>query len=359
MSKKTRTLLIILFLCSLGSHPLEASKPSAKELFLEKNYQGALDLYLERIKKASKRAKSRLEFGAGTAALKAGNHTLAREHLGKSILTKDESLKAKAYYNLGNTLYAQGEAALKKAAGAKPSAKSGNVLEEVEKLWEGAIRQFEKAEKFAGPPLRDDAVFNRKLVRKKLDFLKNQQNQDQQNDDQQQDNQQQDNQQQDNQQQNEEQQSEDQQDSGGDDSKSEDGEKGSSEEKEKDGENQKENQQNQDPQSDADKNNKEGKEESDPKNDSQSQDDQEGNNDQGDQKNLDQPKQDFEGDIESGNQPTDSGSAPREAPDAFEATEDGKLSEAGARALLESLENEEVQLQIKPRKRQGGRIRDW
>ncbi|MGD9418883.1 MAG: vWA domain-containing protein [Verrucomicrobiota bacterium JB025] len=124
---------------------------------------------------------NRRTYNKGTTAYQSGDFETAANTLRDALKTPDLSLQQKAYYNLGNTLYRTGQTTLEK----DPQATI--------KSWESSIKAFEDALSLNAAD--EDASYNRDFVKKKLEALKqqqDQQNQDQQNQDQE-DQQQQDN----------------------------------------------------------------------------------------------------------------------------------------------------------------------
>src|SRR6266487_2197264 len=101
----------------------------------------------------------RLHFNAGAAAYKTGDLGTALEHFATAALAPDLKLQEQACYNLGNTLYRQGEQAAE--ADQKIAA------------WEKAVQSFENATHLDTQDA--DAKYNLDLVKKKLEELKQQQ----------------------------------------------------------------------------------------------------------------------------------------------------------------------------------------
>lgn len=99
----------------------------------------------------------RVFYNTGTEAYNAGNYDEAEQALRSSLRTTDLTLQNQAYYNLGNTLYRKGAAA----------EGEGKV-----KTWESALKAYEDA--LALNPSDADAQYNRDLVKRKLDELKQQ-----------------------------------------------------------------------------------------------------------------------------------------------------------------------------------------
>ena len=107
-------------------------------------------------------------YNQGTEEYSKGEFDKATETLRKSLNTPDLKIQQRSYYNLGNSLYRQGQTTLEKDA------------EAAIKTWEAAVKAYEDA--LALNPKDEDAEFNKKLVEKKLEELKKQENKDQKDD---------------------------------------------------------------------------------------------------------------------------------------------------------------------------------
>ncbi|MES2477244.1 MAG: VWA domain-containing protein [Verrucomicrobiota bacterium] len=103
-------------------------------------------------------------YNQGTEAYAQGDFGKASEALKSSLKTADLALQQKSYYNLGNTLYRSGQGTLEKDP------------EATIKSWESAIKAYDDA--LALDDRDDDARYNKALVQRKLDELKQQQNKD-------------------------------------------------------------------------------------------------------------------------------------------------------------------------------------
>lgn len=110
----------------------------------------------------------RLIYNQGTGAYAKGDFKAASESLRQSLQTPDLALQQKAYYNLGNTLYREGQGNLEKEP--KSAIKS----------WEGSVKAYDDA--LALNPTDEDAIYNKELVAKKLEELKKQQQESQKED---------------------------------------------------------------------------------------------------------------------------------------------------------------------------------
>ena len=112
-------------------------------------------------------------YNEGTQLWKEGKFSEAEQKFHDSLTNADLPLQTRAYYNMGNSRYRQGQQLQKKNA------------KKTIQLWEKAIKSYQDALKL--DPDDQDAAFNKKLVQKQLDELKKQEeqkkNQDQKNQD--------------------------------------------------------------------------------------------------------------------------------------------------------------------------------
>ncbi len=349
------------------------------ELYQGDQFELAQEAFEQMIEKRPQSVyRDRLDFGAGTAAFKSGRFDDAARHLGRAILSDDEALRAQARYNLGNTLFRQGEQL------ENPESRA--------QLWEEAIAQFEEA--IAGASgVQEDATHNLGVVQRKLEALRRQQEQEQE---QQEDSEQQE-------------QGEEEGDPGAENEQSDQSEsgdtgqeQGSQEQSEESNSDQGEDEAPEEPAGDGqeeedgqeqaseahqDNSGKEpadsGDEASDPEGGAEASGDpsaeggeqqEEGQDPQSGDEGAGSPplpegasleegekREDLQGDIEASNQQEDG--EPDETaevlPDAYELSEDGRISAAAARALLESLADEERDMRKFLRGRRQRVVRDW
>ncbi len=143
-----------------------AGPGKALKQYQDGRYEKALEEYQRSLK--SKPDDPRLHFNAGAAAFQNEDYEQALAHLNSALITQEVPLQQRAYYNLGNTQFRLGESAQ------EPQKK--------QQAWEQAIKSYESALKL--DPKDTDAEFNRDLVKRRLEELKQQQ---QQNKDDQQD----------------------------------------------------------------------------------------------------------------------------------------------------------------------------
>jgi Ca-activated chloride channel family protein len=109
-------------------------------------------------------------YNEGTQAYTNGDFAKASESLRSSLRTQDLALQQRSYYNLGNTLYRTGQGTLE----IDPEATI--------KTWEESLKAYQDALSLNAAD--KDADYNKVLVEKKLEELKNQQKQDDKKDDQ-------------------------------------------------------------------------------------------------------------------------------------------------------------------------------
>jgi len=134
-----------------------ASSSSALREYRSGNYEEALKDYEALLKKKSD--DPRLHFNAGAAAYRMKKFDEAAKEFNAAIATPDLKLQALAYYNRANAQYWLGE---KNADTSKRS-----------EVWQKAIQDYDSSLKL--DPQDTDAKFNRDLVKKKLEELKQQQ----------------------------------------------------------------------------------------------------------------------------------------------------------------------------------------
>ncbi|HZQ46592.1 MAG TPA: VWA domain-containing protein [Verrucomicrobiae bacterium] len=135
------------------------SPSSALREYNEGKYQDALRDYNQLLEK--KKDDPRLHFNAGTAAYQSQQFDEAAKQLNAALASPDLLLQQRAYYNLGNSLYRQGQQ-LPDAA-------------KKQEAWENAMKQYESALKLNQQDA--DAKFNQEFVQKQLEELKKQQQQ--------------------------------------------------------------------------------------------------------------------------------------------------------------------------------------
>jgi Ca-activated chloride channel family protein len=172
LSASTVSLMVLLCLPGTAGALGEADL-NAIEDFKSGAYEEALAKYDEAIRKAwLPGTRSRLQFGRGAAAYKLGEFEQAARSFGDALRSGSRHIQESSHYNLGNTLYREGEAQLEDPA---------NALRQ----WEDAVSHYESA--LALNRANDEARHNLDLVKKRIEELKQQQEQEQEQEQQEQD----------------------------------------------------------------------------------------------------------------------------------------------------------------------------
>ncbi len=174
-------------LCGIHAS-LTAADPLAvgQASFAQGDYAEALAAYEGRVEEASsQRARARLHLGIGAAAYRLEDYERAAEAYGAALAEGKGGQRSAAHYNLGNTLFRSGEAALASASSGagdpdamRSPASRAETVERAIRDWEGAIEHFESS--LAIDPDDSHAAHNLEYVKKRLEELKRQQEQEQQ-----------------------------------------------------------------------------------------------------------------------------------------------------------------------------------
>jgi Ca-activated chloride channel family protein len=137
---------------------LSASPASALREYKSGNYTNALQEF-ERLAQVNTN-DMRLVFNAGAAAYRATNFDAALNAFQAVTLSPDLRLQQQAHYNLGNTLYRQGELKF------EPDTEGLNAMEEI---WQRAIKSYEHAAQLNTNDT--DAAYNLAFVKKQLGLI--------------------------------------------------------------------------------------------------------------------------------------------------------------------------------------------
>ena len=181
--------------CWMLSSGAAWSAPAGLEAYEQGNYEGARTAFEERLKMEP--GAPNLQLNAGAAAYRLKDFGKASEYFSRAMLSDDPALRASAEFNLGNTLFRQGEG---------QQDKEKKITD-----WKDAIAKYEAALKTR--PDYTEAKENKERVEELLKQLEQEQKQDEQKQDKKQDQQQkQDQQKQDQQQDQQQQQNQQQQD---------------------------------------------------------------------------------------------------------------------------------------------------
>jgi len=135
-----------------------ASPASALREYDAGHYTNALQEF-ERLADANTN-DLRLVFNAGTAAYRATNYDAALNDFQSAALSPDLKLQQRAYYNLGNTLYRQGQLKF------EPDTEG---LDAMQQTWQQAVRNYEHAAELNSNDL--DAAWNLAFVKKQIALI--------------------------------------------------------------------------------------------------------------------------------------------------------------------------------------------
>jgi len=360
------------------------AKNSGLEAYDRHDYKGAISEFDRQLHQ--QRDSAALNFDLGAAAYKSGDFAKALDAFAKAVTSPDPNLRASAEYNLGNTLFEQGRATEQK--------------DKRVQQWKDALQHYEQALKVT--PGNKDAEYNRDVVQKLLEEMqkqppkseqqkqqdkKDEQKKDQQNQQQQQqqqnkgaqnkdqkDQQQQQqksggsqnqdqNQQQNSQQQQQQSQSQQSQGSSGQQQQQQNQQGKAQQDKDQSGKGDQQDQQPQ--QQNGDKGNEKRDAQSNPSpGDQQSPQQNKEGQEQQPQLAPDESGKKREGQIQAQGNPQQNGEkedAQQEAAAEAQAAQEGKMTPAQAKSLLESLKGEDQRVQLrKPNgKPQSRNFRDW
>ena len=153
--------LAILPILAFLLHPqmAAASPQGAEKAYKKGDYALAVKEYKASADKSPE--DKQLQFNLGAATYKTKNYKEASKALTKATESPELSLQNLAYYNLGNTLYRQGQ-------GTEKSNPKTTI-----KQWQAAVDAYEGALKLNSKD--EDARFNQEFVKKKLEELKKKQ----------------------------------------------------------------------------------------------------------------------------------------------------------------------------------------
>lgn len=384
--RRRAAVVAVLWLAAL---PAAWSAPAGVEAYEAGDYEKARQLFEKRLQTEMgvpfvQSDAAALQFNAGAAAYRLKDYAKAAGYFSRATLTEDPKMRSEAEFNLGNTLFRQGEGQQDK--------------EKTKADWKDAIAKYEAALKVR--PDYKEAQENKERVEQLLKELEKEQEQEKQKQDQQNQDQQKDQQQKQDQQQNKQDQKDQgqqQQQQQGDGEKKEDQQQGG--DKKKDGQQQEGSQDKQDkgqnkgdekqdgkdkesPQKNEgaeggqkDENQegqKPGEQKQEPKNEDQSGEQQQPSDQQG-QQNQSRPqpgekpapapeqtgekKQGELRGMEQGQEGEKDGE--QQAAAEAEEGEDGKMSAAQARTLLRALQGEEEKVNLRERRNFQDVSRDW
>jgi len=149
---------LIIFALSGFFENIIASPASALREYNTGNYTNALQEF-ERLAEANTN-DLRLVFNAGAAAYRATNYDTAFNDFQTAAVSADLKLQQRAYYNLGNTLYRQGELKF------EPDTEG---LDAVEQTWQQALKCYGHAAELNTNDV--DAAWNLNFVKKQIGLI--------------------------------------------------------------------------------------------------------------------------------------------------------------------------------------------
>lgn len=162
--KKTTGILLLLPLFELLQPSTAVLASPGEKYFSASEYEEATRYYQEALKNDPESAA--LHYNLGAAAYKRDHYDDAIASFNQALQSDDLSLQEKAYYNLGNSYYRQGE-----------TMQSTDPQKAIEQ-WQEALTAYSASLKLQ--PENQKARFNHDFVKNKLDQLQQQQQQQQQ-----------------------------------------------------------------------------------------------------------------------------------------------------------------------------------
>ena len=155
--QQQQTAVLTLLLLSMAWSPAgQASE--GEDLFNNGNYEQSIQYYLEQLKK--KPDDPTLHYNLGDALYRSKKYKDAVSEFNNGLKTEDLSLQSRSYYNRGNAQFFLG-------AGTEKTDPEHTI-----KLWQQSLKAYQAA--LALQPEDEEAAHNRKVVEKKLEQLKKQ-----------------------------------------------------------------------------------------------------------------------------------------------------------------------------------------
>lgn len=186
-SVRRLTASLVLILGSWTALSAKDGIANGYEAFQKLDYAAAIEAYEGTLtERLTPTDRTRLHMSIGAAAYRMGNFERAAEAYGQALVEGNEALRSQTHYNLGNTLFRQGEAGLKPLKEvADPDqvqtlTGKGGTVEGTIRDWESAIEHFETTLSLDAENTR--ATHNLEVVKKRLDELKKQQEEEQKKD---------------------------------------------------------------------------------------------------------------------------------------------------------------------------------
>ncbi len=155
---KTAAVAALIGICFLPMST-KASPSSALREYNSGNYTNALQEF-DRLAQVNTN-DLRLVFDAGAAAFRATNFDTAQNDFLAAAMAPDLKLQQRAYYNLGDTLYREGEL--------KFNPEDTSSLDAMEQTWQDAVKIFERAVQLNTNDA--DAAYNAAFVKKQIGLI--------------------------------------------------------------------------------------------------------------------------------------------------------------------------------------------
>jgi Ca-activated chloride channel homolog len=115
---------------------IASASPASAMSFYKAGKFAAAQKEFERLAQEDKKGDLRFIFNAGDAAYRATNYDDALKDYTAALSSQDVKLQQKAYFNIGNVQYRQGEGKLQQET---------IDLDEVQQIWEQAVKSFQNA----------------------------------------------------------------------------------------------------------------------------------------------------------------------------------------------------------------------
>ncbi len=168
--KKQQAAATLLLFVALAFSVQQAEASKGEDAYREGDFLTASMFYDEQLQESPQ--DSRLHFNYGTAAYKNNMYEDAIKAFAEALKSDDLGLQEEAYYNRGNALFQRGNETLQ----TDPQ----HTIE----LWEQAVSSFDGSLQLNS--MNEDAAYNLKFVKQKLEELKKQQEEQQEQKDQEQ-----------------------------------------------------------------------------------------------------------------------------------------------------------------------------
>lgn len=173
---KSSVALFLLFALFLfpASTRAEIGKVESRALdaYRAEDFEAAIEAYQKEIASAeSAKQRAWLNLGLGAAAYESKDFAQAREAFGRALAEGDERISSRAHYNLGNTLFREGEQTLSENAHPKlPTiAKDDTGKQAVIEKWQAAREHYEAA--LAVSPGDTNSRHNLQVLTQRLELL--------------------------------------------------------------------------------------------------------------------------------------------------------------------------------------------